>query len=64
MTNKYQVHSSHGIHDVTTDQHHDDHTDSSFKTHLGRILDGAVAGTVGGVVSSVIVHRFIFKGKA
>ncbi len=63
MANVYHVTTNDGkAYDITTSEHHDDHTDNSFKTHLGKIVDGAIGGTAGGVASAVII-RFVFKGK-
>jgi len=65
MANKYQAETTGGqTYDVTTDEHHADHTESGFKAHLGRIIDGAIGGTIGGISTAVIVRKFIFKGKA
>jgi hypothetical protein len=65
MAQKYEAHGHDGkVYDVTTDHHHDDHSDDSFKKHLGRIIDAAIGGTVGGISTAVIVRKFIFKGKA
>jgi hypothetical protein len=63
MANRYEAHAHNGkVYDVTTDQHHDDHSDDSFRKHLGRIVDDAIGGTAGGV-ATVIITRFAFKGR-
>ncbi len=64
MTNKYQAHTKHGqAYDVTTDHHHDDHTEDNFKGILAKIIQGAATGTASGI-AQVVVTQFIFKGKA
>jgi hypothetical protein len=44
---------------VTTEEHHDDHTDTSFARHLLDVIKSAI----GGVISGTVV-RFMHKGRA
>lgn len=60
MANAYHVELSTGqSYNVTTDRHHGDHDDKTFKQHLLDIIKGSVSGVVAGVVV-----RYIHKGRA
>lgn len=60
MAYEYEVTLSTGEkYTVSTPHHHDDHHPDDFTKHLLDIIKGAA----GGILSSVIVQRFIFKGK-
>ncbi len=59
MANQYEVSLSDGrSYTVTTDRHHDNHDDNSFRRHLLDIVKQSVSG----VVSQTVV-RFIFRGR-
>lgn len=63
MAHEYEAHGHDGkIYDVTTSEHHSNHTDETFKQHLGRVIDGALGGTASGIATALIV-RYVFKGK-
>lgn len=59
MANLYGVQTSSGKNfDVTTNKHHDDHDDKTFRDHL---LD-VIKGTASQVIGEVVV-RYTFKGR-
>lgn len=59
MANLYHVTLSSGeTFTVTTEEHHDDHSDQSFARHL---LD-IIKSSIGGVISVTVVH-FLHKGR-
>lgn len=53
--NIYELHRTDGkSHTVETKEHHDNHSDSAFKTHLAGFVTGLAANTV---------SHFVFKGR-
>lgn len=59
MANQYTVTMSDGKKfDVTTSEHHDDHSDASFKNHLWAVITGSISG----MISGTVIH-FVFKGR-
>ncbi|HEY1612084.1 MAG TPA: hypothetical protein VGF97_00145 [Rhizomicrobium sp.] len=59
MANQYEAHLTTGEkYNVTTDDHHDDHTDDRFKN----LLLGIIQSSAGGVISGTVMH-FVFKGR-
>ncbi len=55
--NIYQVTLSDGSkYDVTTDKHHDDHSEPTFRQHLLDVIKNAISGIVSGVVVG-FVHK-------
>jgi|GEM_PF-6439620 len=59
MAYVYEVHANDGgIYTVTTQHHHEDHDEHSFRRHL---LD-VVKSTISGVLANGI-NRFIYKGR-
>jgi len=64
MANKYEAHTRDGkVHHVTTPHHHDDHSDSSFKTILATAIASGAASGAAKTATEIIITRFIFKGK-
>jgi hypothetical protein len=57
MANQYEVRLSDGqAYNVTTDQHHANHSDSAFKQHLLDVIKQSAAGIITGVVVGY-VHK-------
>ena len=59
MAHLYEVSTSSGTFDVTTDQHHDDHSDAVFREHLIQAILNAAANLAGGV----ILHHYTYRGR-
>lgn len=58
MVHHYEVSTSDGTYNVTTDQHHDDHSDAVFRQHLTQAILNAAANLVGGIV----LHHYTYRG--
>jgi hypothetical protein len=59
MANVYEARLSSGeSYTVTTDRHHGDHDDKTFKQHLLDVIKGSISGIVSGVVVA-----YIHKGR-
>jgi hypothetical protein len=59
MSHQYDAHLDNGDrYTVTTDKHHDDHTEDGFKRHLLDVIKGSISG----VISATVV-RFAYKGR-
>ncbi len=59
VANLYHAKMSDGqAYNVTTDKHHDDHDEATFKRHLLDIIKSSVSG----VISGTVVH-FMHKGR-
>lgn len=54
MANVYEAKTSAGNYNVTTDKHHSNHDDATFKRHL---LD-VIKATASGVTTGVILHEY------
>lgn len=60
MAHVYEVHTSDGqVRSAETPHHHDEHDNSTFAKHLLDVLKGTTAG----ILSNVIVNKFIYKGR-
>ncbi len=60
MPHEYHVQTSDGqSFTVTTDQHHDDHTDKGFRDHLLDVIKQAVAQ----IASGVFIHHYTYRGR-
>lgn len=60
MANVYHVTMSNGeSYTVSTEEHHDDHSDASFARHLLDVIKSAISGVISG---SVV--RFLHKGRS
>jgi hypothetical protein len=57
MANLYQARLNNGqTYDVTTDRHHADHDDKTFKQHLLEVIKASVPGIISGIVVGY-VHK-------
>jgi hypothetical protein len=59
MSHIYEVHTSDGTYNVTTDNHHDNHDDAWFREHLAQAILNIAVNVVGGV----ILHHYRYKGR-
>ncbi|TWB34337.1 hypothetical protein [Nitrospirillum pindoramense] len=61
MENVYDVTLSTGeSYTVTTEKHHDDHTDEGFKRHLREAIKTVAANVIGGI----IIHEYHLRRPA
>jgi hypothetical protein len=59
MSHHYEAHASDGqTYNVTTQHHHDDHEDATFKRHLLDVIKGSISGVAAGAVL-----RFVYRGQ-
>ena len=58
MAHLYEVQSSEGTHQVETDHHHEHLSKADFE----RILLQAVANMSATFASSVVLHRYVYRG--
>ena len=59
MAHVYEVQSSEGTHQIETDHHHDHLRKADFE----RILLQAVANMSATFASSVVLHRYVYRGR-
>ncbi|MEI9990117.1 MAG: hypothetical protein WDM86_08770 [Rhizomicrobium sp.] len=63
MAHVYEVHTSHGRkHQVETNHHHGDYTETEFKKILHKIIEGSASGAASGTAAALIT-LYIYKGK-
>lgn len=59
MAHQYEVHTNDGrAFNVTTQHHHDDHDENSFRRHLLDVLKSTGSG-----IASAVIVRYIYKGR-
>lgn len=59
MAHFYEVRTSDGNFNVSTDNHHDNHSDEWFRQHLIQ----AILDTARDVASGIILHHYTYKGR-
>jgi hypothetical protein len=59
MAHVYEARTGDGkAYNVSTDRHHADHDDKTFKQHLLDVIKGSVSGVISGVVVT-----YVYKGR-
>lgn len=58
MAHLYEVSTTDGVYNVTTDKHHDDHHPETFEKHLLDIIKGAAGGFLGATIT-----RYVYRGR-
>lgn len=61
MGHKYVAHGHDGrIHNVESNHHHSNYSESEFKRVLAKVIEGAASGA-GNAVTTIVITKFLHK---